>query len=95
MADTLATLKEQHQVSPVAQLSQILAPRYLTRSRASSEVKEENSPRLDSSDDAVSVDTDELKHESSADESATRTTASDASTAPHSPTKSDCVTMRW
>ena len=93
MADTLATLKEQHQVSPVAQLSQILAPRYLTRSRASSEVKEEDSTRVESSDDTVSVDTDELKNESSADESAVRTTASDASTTLHSPTKSDCETM--
>jgi hypothetical protein len=93
MADTLATLKEQHHVSPVAQLSQILAPRYLTRSRASSEVKEEDSSRIDSSDDTVSVDTDELKHESSADESAIPTTASDASIAHDSPTKSDCVTV--
>lgn len=91
MADTLATLKEQHQVSPVAQLSQILAPRYLTRSRASSEVIEDESRPIDSSEDRVSVDTDELKHESSADESAIPTTASDTSSALESPTKSDCV----
>lgn len=91
MADTLATLKEQHQVSPVTQLSQILAPRYLTRSRASSEVMENESRRIDQSEDVVSVDTDELKHESSADESAIPTTASDTSSAVDSPIKNECV----
>ena len=91
MADTLATLKEQHQVSPVAQLSQILAPRYLTRSRASSDNLDHESRRIDQSEDAVSVDTDELKHDSSADESAIPTTASETSSGIESPTKIDCV----
>ena len=93
MADTLATLKEQHQVSPVAQLSHILAPRYLTRSRASSEVKENESPRAGTSEDVVSVDTEEVKHESSADESGMHTTASETSSATDSPSKNGGVNV--
>jgi hypothetical protein len=37
----LATIKEEHQIAPSALISHVFAPRYLTRSRASSASKEE------------------------------------------------------
>jgi hypothetical protein len=91
MADTLATLKEQHQVSPVAPLSQILAPRYMTRSRACSDVKvaDEESSRVENSEDVVSITTAEEKPDLSSDESGSHTTISDSSSTSDSPVKTD------
>ena len=90
MADTLATLKEQHQVSPVAQLSQILAPRYITRSRTSSDVRgdSEVASKTERSEDVVSIDTMEEKHDLSADETGTHSTVSETLSTSDSPMKS-------
>ncbi len=43
MTDTLATIKEEYNVAQIATLSQMLAPRYMTRSRASVENSEAHS----------------------------------------------------